>query len=143
MRSVLRFLASGLLASTLFVTLAFSQGSQTGGITGVVTDPQGAVVSGATVEIINEGTGKSERSMTTDENGAFSATLLPPGTYRLEIKTANFKQARITGVQVRIAETTRQDVSLEVGGVTEIVNIEATPSLINPASAATGQPINA
>jgi hypothetical protein len=143
MRSVLRFLASGLLISSLFALPVFSQGSQTGGITGVVTDPQGSVVGGATVEVINEGTGKSERSTTTDESGTFTATLLPPGTYRLELKSTNFKQSRVTGVQVRIGETTRQDISLEVGGVSEIVNVEATPSLINPVNATTGQAINA
>lgn len=141
MRSVLRFLASGLLTS-LFVATAFSQGSQTGGITGVVTDPQGSVVAGATVEIINENTGTAERTTTTDDSGTFTASLLPPGTYRLEIKGANFKQSRVTGLQVRINEMTRQDVSLEVGGVTEIVDVEATPSLINPGSAATGQSID-
>ncbi|HEX8922846.1 MAG TPA: carboxypeptidase-like regulatory domain-containing protein, partial [Pyrinomonadaceae bacterium] len=142
MRSVFRFLASGLLTSILFVATAFSQGSQTGGITGVVTDPQGSVVAGATVEIFNENTGKSERSTSTDEDGAFTATLLQPGTYRLEIKGPGFKQSRVTGVQVRINETIRQDVSLTVGGVTEVVDIEATPSLINPGSAATGQSID-
>lgn len=142
MRSVLRFLASGLLVSVLFATSAFSQGSQTGGITGVVTDQQGAIVAGATVEVINEGTGKTERTMTTDGEGAFAATLLSPGAYRLEIKNANFKQLRVAGVQVRIGETTRQDVSLEVGGVTESVNIEATPTLINPTSAVMGQSLN-
>lgn len=142
MRSVMRFLASGLLISILCATVAFSQGSQTGGITGVVTDPQGSSVAGATVEIFNESTGKSERTITTDESGGFTASLLTPGAYRLEIKGASFKQSRITGVQVRIAETTRQDVTLEVGGVTEVVNVEATPSLINPGSAATGQAID-
>ncbi|HUQ32495.1 MAG TPA: TonB-dependent receptor [Pyrinomonadaceae bacterium] len=143
MRSVLRFLASGLLISSLFALPAFSQGSQTGGITGVITDPQGSVVGGATVEVINEGTGKAERSATTDEAGAFTANLLRPGSYRLEIKAANFKQSRISGVQVRIGETTRQDIALEVGGLSEVVNVEATPSLINPVNATTGQAINA
>jgi hypothetical protein len=142
MRSVMRFLASGLLTFVLCATVAFSQGSQTGGITGVITDPQGSSVAGATIEIFNESTGKSERTITTDESGGYTASLLTPGAYRLEIKGANFKQSRITGVQVRIAETTRQDVTLEVGGVTEVVNVEATPSLINPSSATTGQAID-
>ena len=142
MRSVFRFLASGFLVFVLLSTTAYAQGSQTGGITGIVTDPQGAIVAGATVEIISEGTGKAERSSTTGADGAFSATLLPPGTYKLEIKSPNFKQSRVAGVQVRIGETTRQDVTLEVGGVNESVNIEATPTLINPTSAVTGQSLN-
>ena len=52
MRSVLRWLASGLILSFLFVASAYSQGTQTGGITGVVTDQGGAVVKGATVDVI-------------------------------------------------------------------------------------------
>ncbi|MDT5122557.1 MAG: hypothetical protein QOC96_2039 [Acidobacteriota bacterium] len=143
MRSVLRSLASGLLISILFATVAFSQGSQTGGLTGVITDPQGAVVSGATVNVINEGTGKTERSMTTEADGGFSVTLLPPGLYRLEITATNFKRSDIKGVEVRINETTRQDVTLAVGNVSERVEITATPSLINSTSAVTGQAIDA
>jgi hypothetical protein len=142
MRSVLRFLTSGLLTSILFATVAFSQGSQTGGLTGVVTDPQGAVVAGATVNVISDSTGKAERTTTTSADGGYSATLLPPGAYRLEITASNFKQASVSGVQVRINETTRQDVALAVGNVQERVEITATPSLINPVSPAMGQAIN-
>ncbi len=57
MRSVLRLLASGLILSFLFVASVYSQGSQTGGITGVVTDQTGALVKGATVDILSELTG--------------------------------------------------------------------------------------
>jgi hypothetical protein len=112
-------------------------------LTGVVTDPKGAVVAGATVEIINEKTGKVERTAITNEDGAYTATLLPPGSYRLEVKSTNFKQSHVAGVEVRIAETARQDVALEVGNVQEKVDIEATPSLINPVSPATGQAVDA
>ena len=143
MSSVLRFLASGLLTSFLFATVVLGQGSQTGGITGVVTDPQGAVVPGATVNVINESTGKSERSVTTEADGGYTVTLLPPGSYRLEITARNFKQSDVTGVQVRINETTRQDVALAVGNVQERVEVTATPSLINPVSPVMGQAINA
>ena len=139
MRSVLRLLASGLLISILFVTVAFSQGSQTGGLTGVITDPQGAVVPGATVNVINESTGQTERSVTTEADGGYSVTLLPPGKYRLEITARNFKHSDITGVEVRINETTRQDVTLAVGSVSERVEITATPSMINPVSPVMGR----
>lgn len=142
MRSVRRFLTSGLLASVLFATVAFAQGSQTGGITGVVTDPQGAVVPGVTVNVISESTGKVERTATTAADGGYSVTLLPPGEYRLEISARNFKQADVTGVQVRINETTRQDVALAPGNIQEKVEITATPTLINAVSPVTGQSIN-
>lgn len=135
MRSVLSLLASGLILSLLFVASAYSQGTQTGGITGVVTDQGGAIVKGATVDVISEATGRSVRNVTVEDEGSFTASLLRPGTYRLEVTSANFKKAVVAGVQVRITETTRQDVSLEVGRIQETVNVEATPSLINPSSA--------
>jgi hypothetical protein len=142
MRSVLRLLAGGLLVALLCAS-ALAQGSQTGGITGVVTDPQGAVVPGATVDIISDATGKSERRITTGEAGGYTVTLLPPGTYKLEVTARNFKKTLVTGAVVRITETTRQDVTLSVGGVTETVEVQATETLINTASPVTGQAISA
>jgi len=139
MRSLLRLLASGLLMSFLFVTSTYSQGTQTGGLTGVITDQGGALVKGATVDIIDQSTGSSVRSVTTGDDGGYAATLLPPGVYRVEITASSFKKAVIQGVSVRIQETTRQDVTLEAGRIEETVNVEATPSLINPTSAVTGQ----
>ena len=61
MRSVLRLLASGLVLSFLFVASVYSQGSQTGGITGIVTDQGGALVKGASVDVISATTGRSVR----------------------------------------------------------------------------------
>jgi hypothetical protein len=140
MRSALRLLISGLLVA-LVCAVAFAQGSQTGGITGVVTDPQGAVVPGATVDIVNEKTDKAERRASTNADGGYSATLLPPGTYRVEVTAKNFKKTVVTGVEVRITETARQDVALTVGGVSETVEVQAEATLINPSSAVMGTAI--
>ena len=139
MRSVLRLLASWLILSFLLVASVYSQGSQTGGITGVVTDQKGALVKGAAVDIVSELTGQSVRTATTDDEGRFGASLLPPGAYRLQVTATNFKKGVVSGVPVRITETVRQDVVLEAGRLEETVNVEATPSLINPESAITGQ----
>jgi uncharacterized surface anchored protein len=87
MRCVLRFLSSELLLGLLYVSVS-AQAIQTGGITGVVSDKAGAVVAGATVDIISEATGKSVRTMTTGDDGGFAVTLLPPGKYRVEISAA-------------------------------------------------------
>jgi hypothetical protein len=142
MRSVLRLLASGLVLCVLFVASAYSQGAQTGGITGVVTDQGGALVKGATVDVISATTGRSVRTVTVEDDGSFTATLLPPGSYTLEVTANNFKKAVVAGVKVNITETARQDVSLEVGKIQETVNVEAAPSLINPSSAQTGQALD-
>jgi carboxypeptidase family protein len=127
----------------LFLSNAFSQSIRTGGLTGVITDPDGALVSNITVEIINERTGKVERSITSEEDGSYSATLLPPGTYSLRVAAANFKQSLIAGVPVRINETSRQDVKLAVGNITKTVEVVAASSLINSVSPVMGQSLDA
>ena len=142
MRSVLRLLASGLILSFCLVGSVYSQSTQTGGITGSVSDQSGAYVKGATVDVISETTGRSVRTVTVGDDGAFTATLLPPGLYRLEVTANNFKKAVVAGVKVNITETTRQDVSLEAGKIQEVVNVEAAQSLINPSSAQTGQALD-
>jgi len=140
MRSALR-LASAAILSLLCAISVFAQASQTGGITGVVSDASGALVSGATIDVISESTGKSVRTATTAGDGGYSITLLTPGAYRIEITAPNFKKAVVAAAQVRIGEITRQDVTLEAGRIEETVNVEAGTSLINPSSAVTGQPL--
>jgi hypothetical protein len=143
MRSFLRLLGSGIVLSLLLMVSAHGQASQTGGISGVVTDQSGGLVKGATVDVVSEGTGKSVRSLTTGDDGSFSVNLLPPGTYRIEVTATNFKKAVVAAVQVSITQVTRQDISLQAGRIEETVNVEATPSLINPSSATTGQAVDA
>src|ERR1043166_2502281 len=99
MRSALRFL-SGAISGLLCAASVFAQASQTGGITGVVTDSGGALVQGATVDVVSESTGKSERTATTSSDGGFSFTLLKPGNYRVEITAPNFKKAVVSPVQI-------------------------------------------
>lgn len=78
MRNIMCLLASAWLISFCLASPAFSQGAQTGGITGVIKDPAGAVVTGASVEIFNEQTGNLVRRLTSASDGGFVATLLPP-----------------------------------------------------------------
>jgi hypothetical protein len=142
-RNALRLGASALLAVMFFAGAAFPQGAQTGGITGVVKDPHGGTVAGATVEIYNEKTGILERTLQTETDGSYTVTPLPPGSYRVEISASGFKKFRGIGVPVRLNEITRQDAALEIGELAQSVVVEATPTLINTVSATTGQPVDA
>jgi Carboxypeptidase regulatory-like domain len=143
MRRVVRLLANVFVMGLLCVGSVYSQAIQTGGITGVVNDQSGGLVKGATVDIISENTGSTVRTMTTEDDGRYTASLLPPGSYRVEVSAPNFKKAVVAGVQVRITESTRQDVNLQAGRIEETVNVVATPTLINPENATTGQPLDA
>jgi len=78
---ILSVLAVSILSSSSVV----AQSAFTGGLTGVVSDPNGAVLANVTVEITNERTRKIERSINSEADGSYSATLLPPGTYSLRI----------------------------------------------------------
>src|SRR5436853_7725113 len=75
-----------------------------GVITGTITDPTGAVVPGATVTITNVGTNISQTT-TTGSDGSYRFPLVPPGTYTIEIKAANFGGVRASGIVVEASQT--------------------------------------
>ena len=99
-----------------------------GQLSGFVRDPQGGVVPGATVKVLNDST-KAERSYTSDNSGYFVAPALPPGSYRVEIQLAGFRKYVRTGVKLDAASKVQVDAVLVPGGVDEEVTVvaEATP----------------
>src|SRR5215469_4186512 len=80
-----------LLTSMLLTAVAVSQSAQSGAISGSVTDPSGAVIGNATITIVNDATKNVERTVVSTSDGLFSATLLPPGDYTVNVKAAGFK----------------------------------------------------
>jgi carboxypeptidase family protein len=118
---------------------AMAQGGSTGAISGTVKDEKGAAVAGAQVEIINATTGVTDRSVSTDGNGNFTVTQLPPGTYRIVVSATGFSKAELPDVKVNVTETTTVNVPLKVGQITESVTVTGAQSQIQLSSAATGQ----
>ncbi len=107
----------------------FAQSQTTGNVGGVVRDPNGAVVTGAEVIIKSKATGDERRAMT-DETGAFAVSLLPPGSYRVQITANGFRQIVFEDVNVSITETTTLPVDLAVAGVASesvVVNASLGP----------------
>jgi len=101
-----------------------------GSISGTVTDPQGAVVAGATVKAINDATGAT-LTTTSDNSGSFHFNLIPVGTYRVEMNAAGFK----TTVQNNIVVAAGRDsglgaIPLSVGEVSTAVEVTADAPLI-------------
>ena len=130
-QEVTRLLGGVVLALFFFTTIVFAQGAPTGAITGLVRDSKGASVPRAQIEIYNEQTGVLARSVKTETDGSYTAALLPPGSYRLEITASGFKKYVAERLPVGIAESTRLDAVLEIGTVSETVVVEATPTIIN------------
>src|SRR5882762_5766238 len=122
----------GILA--FFCTLLLLPGgtnAQTGTSTvrGSVTDPQGLAVAGATVTLKNASVGFS-RSQTTGAAGGYSFELIPPGDYTLEVEAKGFKKS-VRNVSALIGSVTAADVQLEVGVVSELVQVEGTAAIVS------------
>jgi len=129
------------LVLLLTAVLAPAQSSQSGGVTGVVKDPSGALVRGATVEVYNGETGVMERRVTTDADGLYAARLLRPGPYRVEVTDQGFGK-HVTILTVRLDELERHDVILQVETLQLEVSVPAAGTLVNTQSPTTGQPID-
>ncbi|HLN97914.1 MAG TPA: TonB-dependent receptor [Pyrinomonadaceae bacterium] len=112
------------IALLLTVTLTSSAQTFRGSILGTVTDPNGAVVPGATVTARNTGTG-IERSTTTDEFGSYTIAELPIGSYEVKVEKSGFQTATTTGVTVAVAADRRVDVPLTVAGAETVVIVAA------------------
>src|SRR2546425_3375460 len=127
----------------LFVpACAFGQGSATGAISGVVRDPSGAVLPGAEVEVLSPATGAIIRTLRSDSNGLFAATLLPPGDYNLTVRATGFTETTIHGVDVVVTETVRVVATMKLKGVTEEVSVQSEVMPINTLNATTGRPLD-
>jgi hypothetical protein len=118
----------------LFLVAHAAAQSDRGVVTGVVSDPTGAVVPGAKVVARNVGTGTAQVTSTT-ETGNFTLSSLPAGTYGLSVEAPGFKLATTAEVQVQVAQITRIDVKLEVGATTESVQVTAAAPLLRTENA--------
>lgn len=115
------------LALALVVTLV-SQPLQAqilyGTLVGNVTDSTGAVIPGAQVTITNEGTGAT-REGEANAAGGYQFPTVSTGTYRVEVRSDGFSTFTTTGVAVGVNNVTRVDVELQIGEVTEVVEVSA------------------
>lgn len=133
------------LAAVLCVQLlggvdAHAQAITTGSLTGVVTDAQGGVLPGATVTAVHTATGTTHDA-TTDEQGRFTILNVRVGTYDVKVAMPSFRE-ETRQVNVNLGEQIRQDFSLQLGTVTETVNVTGTGSVIDAARAGTADNVS-
>lgn len=125
------------LALLLSVNLTLGQ-ETTGSITGEVKDPSGSVVPGAQIQATNLDTG-AEFSVTSDEAGLYNLPLLRAGRYRMTVEAAGFQRQQRDGIVVNTTERLRLDVTLNVGQVTDTVNVTAETPLLQSERVTIGQ----
>ncbi len=117
--------------------LVQAQSASTGALAGVVTDPSGASISGATVTLTSLGTAQT-RTTTTDASGTYKFSTLQPGNYDVKFSAAGFKSAEVPSVTVNITETPILNHSLEIGAQTQSVTVEATALTVQTENATVG-----
>ncbi|MGC2619354.1 MAG: carboxypeptidase-like regulatory domain-containing protein, partial [Acidobacteriaceae bacterium] len=125
----------GLLLS---LTPLFGQVAGTGAISGVVSDPSGAVIPGATVTARNLATGE-ERHTASSAHGDYNFQLLAPGRYQVMVSKEGFSTATVTGVTVSVTETTTANAKLSIGQAQQTVEVQAAGQLLQTESSTLGQ----
>lgn len=110
----------------------------TGSILGNVTDPSGAAISGAEVTVTNTGTDKAVKAAT-DSRGYYAATNLPPGSYRVKVSAAGFKNTVRNDIALLVESQLRLDFSLEVGDTSSTVTVTAEAPLVDSETGSLGQ----
>ena len=118
---------------------ALAQDIQTkGSISGQVIDINKAVVPGATVTINGP---QGEVTTTTNDEGIYRVDNLIPGSYTIKVEQTGFKSISISNVTVFVGKTATENVSLELGNISEVVNVVAGAE-IDQASTATSSNLN-
>ncbi len=123
MRKFLMFFISCLLL-TAGTAAIFAQATATAELRGRVTDPNGAVVAGATVTATDNSKGTT-RSVITDDGGNYVVLSLPPSTYTVKIESSGFAPKTVNNVQLEVGQQLALDVDLAVGDVGVVVDVTA------------------
>jgi outer membrane receptor protein involved in Fe transport len=117
------------LLSICLGTITFAA-DVTGSVNGMVKDPTGASAPGIQVSVTNLGT-NAQYHATTDETGAYFIRDLPVGVYQLVAEPKGFKKLVANGLRVQVNESVRVDITLEIGDVTQTVDVSAVAETVD------------
>ncbi|MBL8241955.1 MAG: carboxypeptidase regulatory-like domain-containing protein [Bryobacterales bacterium] len=122
----------------LFLLLAASLLAQAlSSLNGTVTDPSGALVPNASLELTNLDT-SAKRTASTSAAGAYAFPQLPPGRYSLTVKAQGFSARAFNELVLPVATPVTHNIQLEVGAITEVVSVEAAAAQVNVQDASLG-----
>ena len=124
-RSIIAGFLCAVIATGFIATQSVAQTSTTGAIIGTVTDKNGAVLSGAEVEITNAATNQSQKQAT-NQDGQYNFPAVLPGSYTITVTKQGFRKANVSTFQVEVTKSYPLNFSLEVGEVQQTVEVTAT-----------------
>lgn len=127
------------LAVVLMTAVVLGQSSSTASLSGLVTDPQGGVIPGASVSLVNLATGVS-REVVSGDDGRYTFPQVPPGAYRLEVKITGFKTLVEERFELPVNTPVVLNTRLELGEIDETVIVTAETSTVNTSDATLGVP---
>jgi hypothetical protein len=138
-RSAALFCAAVFFGASLLAPPALAQEAR-GTITGIVTDPTGAVLVGATVEARHVQTNEVAQTIA-NTSGVYTLPFLRPGIYEISATAAGFKKAIREKVELRVGDRLEINIPMEIGGITEQVTVSAEAELLQTATSNSGQVI--
>ncbi len=132
----MKYKASNLMAVVAWMAIIGMSvfGQVTSNLSGTVTDPNGAVLAGATIEVKNTATGAEFRA-TSSNSGSYTVPSLGAGTYVVVISSPGFKQVIVRDVKIDAGVPANLNVTLEVGAATESVTVQGGAEILQTQSA--------
>ena len=124
----------------LSTTPTFSQAFY-GSIVGTITDPTGGAAASAAVALTNISTGERRQALA-GTSGEYQFLNLVPGIYRVEVEQRGFKRASRDNIEVTVSGTVRADVSMQLGEITQTVEVQATAPLLRTEDANLSQVVS-
>jgi hypothetical protein len=125
----------------LAATAALPQTGPTGGLSGTVTDPAGAAIPDASIQVRNTATGLTRDTKTNDQ-GYWEVRFLPAGKYQVQVETTGFGKTVQTGLEVEAAVISSIPTQLQIGAVTDAVTVVGEPPLVTANTATTSRQID-
>jgi outer membrane receptor protein involved in Fe transport len=125
--------AACLLLACLLSITSNAQQPTTATLTGIITDPNGAVIAGVQVTVTQAGTGL-QRQATTNDEGLYVVTNLPPGEYEVKAQSAGFADALSKSLILQVGQTTTQDFHLSLSTQSIVIDDIFPPDLVDSVS---------
>ncbi|OYW12826.1 MAG: hypothetical protein B7X34_01455, partial [Acidobacteriia bacterium 12-62-4] len=125
------------MAATLLLFAVPSFAQNFAEVAGTITDSSGAALANAEVTLTNLSTNQV-RSITSSSAGTYTIPFVTPGEYKVEVKAKGFKTGVANKRTLQVGDVARFDFALEVGQVTESVEVSASAEMLQTSSTATG-----
>lgn len=130
-----------ILGLCLLLALAGMAQDPRGAITSIVTDPSGAVVPNAGVEVVNKAMG-TRQTLRTNAAGVYNALYLIPGRYQIIVEIPGFKKAIRDDIEVRVDDRIAVNIQLEVGATEQSITVTGETPLLSTENASMGSVVD-